>query len=363
VEVAQFDVAIVGGGPAGASAAITAARMGASVVLFDSSDFPRQKVCGEFVSAESLELLRDLVREHPTADEILRKAPSIARARIFAANRSVETAVEPPGVSMSRYDLDLLLWKSAVQAGATAHSRCEVTAIEGDGPFSLKTAQGDLAASAVVVCAGRWSRYSRVSEAANGRKWIGLKAHYGEVNPSPTTDLYFLAQGYCGVQAVAPDVVNVCAMVPSDVATSLPEVFHQSSMLSRRAARWEPMMSPITTSPLIYRTPEPVRGNVLLAGDAAAFIDPFAGDGISLALRSGRLAAQCLGDSIARRASLETSARLYAARYSEQFAPLIAAAARFRGLLSLPAIAQPMAMRLLRLPGVLPYMIRRTRVV
>ncbi len=67
IERTHYDLAIVGGGPAGTSAAITAARNGASVVLFDSSEFPRQKVCGEFVSAESLGLLRELLRGHERA--------------------------------------------------------------------------------------------------------------------------------------------------------------------------------------------------------------------------------------------------------------------------------------------------------
>ncbi|HZM09179.1 MAG TPA: FAD-dependent oxidoreductase, partial [Candidatus Limnocylindrales bacterium] len=50
----QFDLAIVGAGPAGSSSAITAARLGARVGLFEAKDFPRHRVCGEFVSAESL---------------------------------------------------------------------------------------------------------------------------------------------------------------------------------------------------------------------------------------------------------------------------------------------------------------------
>ena len=57
----EFDLAIIGGGPAGASAAITAARLGARVALLEAGEFPRHKVCGEFVSAESLDILRDLL--------------------------------------------------------------------------------------------------------------------------------------------------------------------------------------------------------------------------------------------------------------------------------------------------------------
>ena len=362
VERSTFDLAIIGGGPAGASAAITAARMGASVGLFDLSDFPRQKVCGEFVSAESLELLRDLLRQHPRAEKLFSDAPVISRARIFVSGSCVEAAINPPALSIPRYSLDLLLWESAQQAGVTACKKCEVLSVDGNGPYTLATAQGIVSAKALVLCAGRWSRFSDAAEVPPGPKWIGVKAHYREPSPSPSTDLYFFDKGYCGVQPVAEDVVNVCAMVRSDAATTLPEVLRLSPPLARRAADWQPLVPPVSTAPLIYRKPQSVRDNLLLAGDAAAFIDPFAGDGISLALRSGRAAANCLQQFFAGYCSLDAATRDYETLYECQFAPLIAAASRVRGLFRLPEIARPVALQMLRIPGVLAYVIRKTRV-
>ena len=355
----NFDLAIVGGGPAGASAAITAARAGASVVLFDSSGFPRQKVCGEFVSAESLGLLRELVRGHERANEILQNAPVVGRARIFASGRVAETSITPPGLSIPRAVLDLLLWECTQQAGVAAHSKCEVLAIEGRGPFTLSTALGEFSANAVILCTGRWSRFSDSRAVGSGPKWIGLKAHYRERHAAPSTDLYFFDNGYCGVQPVAQDAVNVCALVRSDSATTLEAVFRCSPQLHERAKQWERITASVSTAPVLYRRPVCVRGHILLAGDAAGFIDPFAGDGISLAMRSGQAAARCITrDS----SSLESACQQYKAVYREQFAPLIAASTRVRRLVSLPGIARPVALQLLRIPGVLPYVIRKTRV-
>ncbi len=60
-------------------------------------------------------------------------------------------------------------------------------------------------------------------------------------------------------------------------------------------------MEPVTTSPLVFHKPEPLQNAMLQVGDAAAFVDPFIGDGISLALRSGALAAECLSPFFKRK--------------------------------------------------------------
>jgi flavin-dependent dehydrogenase len=196
----------------------------------------------------------------------------------------------------------------------------------------------------------------------SGPKWIGLKAHYREHDPAPSTDLYFFDNGYCGVQPVSPDAVNVCALVRADSATTLEAVFHRSPQLQARASQWERISPPVSTAPVLHRKPICVRDNMLFAGDAAGFIDPFAGDGISLALRSGQAAAECLRPFVAGKVTLEVACREYEAVYREQFAPLIAASTRVRRLTSLRGIARPVALQMLRIPGVLPFVIRKTRV-
>jgi flavin-dependent dehydrogenase len=330
--------------------------------MFDSSDFPRQKVCGEFVSSESLQLLRELLQAHERANEILREAPVIAQLRIFALGRSVKTSINPPGLSIPRTVLDLLLWECAKQAGVAAHSKCEVLIMEGHGPFKVTTAQSEFQADAVVLCTGRWSRFSDSTALGSSPKWIGVKAHYREQSPSLSTDLYFFENGYCGVQPVGHDSVNVCALVRSDSATTLETVFRRSPQLQERAEPWMRLTAPVSTAPVLHCKPICLRGRILLAGDAAGFIDPFAGDGISLAMRSGQAAAQCLFPFLSGDCSLETACRHYETVYLKQFAPSIAASTRVRSLTSLPEIARPVALQMLRIPGVLPYLIRKTRV-
>jgi flavin-dependent dehydrogenase len=357
----QFDLAIVGGGPAGTSCAITGARLRASVGLFEAKEFPRHRVCGEFVSAESPHVLAGLLQDGPAAAKVFQAAPVIDRTRLLLGQRMIEAPVAPPALSISRYDLDAALWEAACRAGAVAHPNCEVTGIDGDGPFTLRTSSGTFTAKAMIVAAGRWSQFTADRTVAAGPKWIGLKAHFRESWTETCTDLYFFPNGYCGVQPVTAGVVNACAMVRSDRATSLEEVFRLHPKLALRASHWSATMQPVITAPLIYRQPQPVRRNTILAGDAAAFIDPFAGDGISIALRSGSVAAQCICKFLMGPVGLSDAVRIYQQEYSQQFAPLLSAAARVRHLLTLPPFAQSAVFELLRLPGLVPYMIRKTR--
>jgi flavin-dependent dehydrogenase len=357
----EFDVAVVGAGPAGASAAVTAARLGAKVLLFEAGEFPRHKVCGEFVSAESLDVLHDLLRQVPDAARILAASPVVDKVRLLLDHAFTAAPVSPPGLSIARYDLDNLLWQAAKQARVCTRSSCDVRSLEGTGPFELETSTGSVKASAVIVAAGRWSRFKPRISVPRGPKWLGMKAHFREPTSSQSTDLYFFDHGYCGVQPVSPGVVNACAMVRSDRATTLEEVFALAPALADRSRSWEPLMDPITTAPLIYRKPEPVRDNLVFVGDAAAFIDPFVGDGISIALRTGQMSANELQPAIKDCSALPAALASYKKKYEEHFVPLINAASRIRALLSWPRPAQFAVMEFLRVPGVMPYLIRRTR--
>ena len=285
----QFDLAIIGGGPAGSSCAITAARLGASVGLFEAKDFPRHRVCGEFVSAESLDVLAGLLQDVPAAASLFQTAPVIDRTRLLLGQRVIEAPVDSSGaehfsprprcVAMGRgapgWSAGLIPIVKWLAATVMVHSRCV-------------TSSGTVKAKALIVAAGRWSQFTADRTVPAGPKWIGVKAHFQESWTEPCTDLYFFANGYCGVQPVTEGVVNACAMVRSDRATSLEEVCKLHPILAQRATNWRAIMQPVSTAPLIYRQPQPVRGNTIFVGDAAAFIDPFAGDGISIALRSGR---------------------------------------------------------------------------
>src|SRR5580704_18005774 len=168
-----YDLSIIGGGPAGTSAAISAAREGASRLLLERGRFPRHKVCGEFVSAESLSLLNNLLDSQSAA--LIRDAVRIPRVRIFLDGRTLQASVVPPAASIARVNLDVALWRSAESTGVDARQEVTVQNIVGSGPFRVVTASEEFETRALVNASGRWSNLNLVpsERGTPAEKWLG----------------------------------------------------------------------------------------------------------------------------------------------------------------------------------------------
>ena len=242
-----------------------------------------------------------------------------------------------------------------MEEGATVQ---EVTA--NDGSFLVRTTKTSFTTRSVVNATGRWSQLTG-ERPATQEKWIGVKAHFREPSPAPSVDLYFFNGGYCGVQPVTGDAVNAAAMVRADKASSLEQVLASHPALWQRSRDWEQIFPTITTSPLYFRQARTDDRGMLLAGDAAAFIDPFAGDGISLALHSGKLAADSLCGIWRGVNSFEEARLTYAAEYRRRFAPAFRNAARLRMFLSSPAWIRSSMLGLMSRPRVAALIVRGTR--
>lgn len=362
----MYDLIVIGGGPAGTSAAITCARSGARVLLLERGRFPRHKVCGEFVSAESLDLLANLlVAKHARLSSDSVRIPG---ARIFLDGRTLETPVDPPAAGISRLDLDAALWESAEGAGVDGRQQVTAQSISGTGPFQVKTSLGEFEGRALMNASGRWSNLHSAPPPSDV-KWLGLKGHFSESSAPASVDLYFFDGGYCGVQPVdltdgveRSGRVNACAMVRADVAGTLSQVFLRHPELQERSCGWKPLSDPVSTSPLVFRQPQPERDGILMVGDAAAFVDPFIGDGISLGLRSGRLAGESLLPFFAGTISLQQAAGDYRAAYEAQLSPVFRASSKIRRMLSLPQAVRIPILRLLeKTPRITRYLVSKTR--
>src|SRR3954471_10946152 len=109
----QFHLVVIGGGPAVPAATVTAACAGMRVLQLERGTLPRQRVCGEFVSAESLGTLSTLLGKHP----LLESSPRISQTRLFVDDEVIIAPLVPAGASITRFDLDAALWQAAREAG------------------------------------------------------------------------------------------------------------------------------------------------------------------------------------------------------------------------------------------------------
>ena len=360
-----FDLAVIGAGPAGSATAITAAKLGLRVLQLEAGSFPRHKVCGEFISPEAIALLRSLLSDANLS--MLDSAPRISQICLHVDGRHAELPLKAAAISLSRSELDHALWRSAQQHGTTCEDKCRVKAVVKKADvFQVVAENREFCVRGVVNCSGRWSELSVSIEAplSNDHKWIGIKGHFYEVNPPACCDLYFFSDGYCGVLPVTSEgdpIVNAAAMVRCDVATTFQELFRLHPALQQRTRTWHPVFTPVTTAPLIFRQPQTCHGGVLLAGDAAGFIDPFTGDGISLAIHSGSKAASIMHARVRGGLSLAQAIEAYDRWYRNNLLPAFSSAQRLRSLLTMPRLVRHVSMSLLKMPPIGSKAVEMTR--
>lgn len=298
------DVAVIGAGPAGSAAALVLARGGWRVRLFEQHRFPRDKVCGECISALGIEALRRL----GIADEIMRLGAVVLNwvAVHTATGRSAHFRLPRPMWGISRRALDANLLSAARQAGVAVCQPMRCETIDPGPPIALRVRDlssnvAEICRADIVVVADGKGSLVRNRPSLTGD--FGIKAHFERVDgPRDTIELFGCDGAYGGLAAIEGDQWNVAFSVPQGLLRrfkgKIESVFtgiaNENSVLRRRMAGakrttdW--LASPLPRYPVGDRWPD----GVIPIGNAAAALEPITGEGIGLALRSAELAADML---------------------------------------------------------------------
>lgn len=312
------DVLIAGLGPSGAAAAIRLARAGLRVVAVDRATFPRDKICSEFMSPETVRQL-DLLGVLP---EVLRHAVPLHGTRVFGPRGSTLTglfakaATVPPetsGISLPRRILDAILVDAARRAGVQVIERTKLVDLIRDGE-QVKGAivsQGDrTTAIAARLVIGADGLHSVTARLLGGRRFeplrrYGFVAHVAGVPDLELTEMHVAPGCYVGLNRIGDDLANV-AVVSSALggsALGADEFFFRTiDRFERVRGRVRPgavVRRVMTSGPFAVRSRRVTADGVLLLGDAADFFDPFTGEGICTALRGAELAAPVAIEALA----------------------------------------------------------------
>ncbi len=289
-----YDVAIVGGGPAGSSCASFCAMAGMQSVILEREKFPREKVCGDCLNPSCWPVIKRLDLKQQVWDLPHSKLGSVT----FIAINGQEIMLDLPSVddceiSVKRSLFDELLLNRARELGTKVYEETTVTTLTKNGYWKIDTAQGQAFHARFLI--GADGRNSTVARLCNllprpARERVALQAHI----PLPRDFgnrivLQFLPEGYSGQAPVDENHLNLCLVgTPPAIPTLRQWAERQFDLPATQPWR---TITPLTRSPLAS-----AHEDLFFIGDAARVVEPFTGEGIYYAMRSGELAA----DAIAR---------------------------------------------------------------
>ncbi|MCU1232001.1 MAG: hypothetical protein JWO97_4885 [Acidobacteria bacterium] len=363
----EVDVAIIGAGPAGSTLAALLAGRGFSVAVVDRDTFPRDKLCGEFLSWDALPIA-DALGVTAAIDEA--GAPRIANCRIVGNRRDYEFALPHEARGVSRLLFDELLLRTAVTRGATALDGWTATAL---GETITLTRGGETRSIRARVTVGAWGRWGRFDQQL-GRAFVrdrahrsfGFKRHYTGDPPRDAIELFSFRNGYLGVNEIEGGRTNICGLVAADRLTGhkgrwdafVDELRDDEPVLDAMYARYAPAQeSFLSSEPVIFRARSPVEGGVFMIGDASGIVDPLTGNGMAMALQSALLVAPRIAALLNGRERIEVENE-YRRAHHEFFAPRIAWSRRVARLLSRPRLLDAALSTRAKLG---PFFVRHTR--
>jgi flavin-dependent dehydrogenase len=312
----SVDVAIVGGGPAGAVLATHLAKRGRGVVLLERSPAYRWHACGVFSSPASADALRAAGLDGETLARVVRPAPAMrletASGTQVRLTYGDDGTLAAPAVSFDRAALDPALLAVARRAGADVRLGAAVAHVE-PGRIVARDADGETAVEARVIVGADGIRSTVARAFGVGRSpllgdRVGLTFHVADPGPAAPRDarMILFRDGYVGLAPVPGARVNVGIVLGRSWASRLREDGAERTVEAVLAAippaRDDPVdwgaaerCDPIEgAAPLGHRVARRHGPRWVLVGDAAGFLDPFTGEGLHRALVSARLAAAAI---------------------------------------------------------------------
>lgn len=365
----KASVIIVGGGLAGLTAAIHLSKIGVAVILIEKNEFPKHKVCGEYISNEVLPYLKwldiDLSVLNPTRINQLQ----------FSNESGKSIAIELPlgGFGISRYTLDYYLYKKALKNGCKIIKDTVESIDFKENEYTIRTADNEVLQAEIVI--GAFGKRSNIDQKLNRNfiqkksPWLAVKAHYSGDFPDNLVGLHNFVGGYCGVSKVENEVINICYL--ADYATfkkhkniqeyqkevvsknhHLKTIFDNSTLIFDK---------PLTISQISFDKKTAVENGIIMIGDTAGLIHPLCGNGMAMAIHSAKIASDLVAayfsGEIKSRTSLE---KKYLEQWNYNFSKRLKMGRLLSKILQQKKLSEVVLRIVVRLPFILKGIIRKT---
>ena len=299
-----YDVIIIGGGLAGLASAIHLAKSNFNVLLIEKNTYPKHKVCGEYVSNETLPYLGFL-----GFNPFNFGAKRISNFELTTHNnRCIEAKLPLGGFGISRYEFDFQLYQLAIKSSVEVLHDSVINVDFQSDAFQVETKSNNILNSKIVI--GAYGKRSNIDIQLQ-RKFIKRKSAYLAVKihvagefPEDKVALHNFKGGYCGVSKIENNHINLCYITNykafktyKDIETFNEEVLFKNKALKAIFKNSKPQFEkPLTISQISFQTKSPVENHIIMCGDTAGMIHPLCGNGMGMAIRGAQLASELIID-------------------------------------------------------------------
>ena len=363
------DVIIIGGGLAGLTAAIHLSSQGLKVIVFEKNDYPKHKVCGEYISNEVLPYLKwlnlNIEELHPT--KITKLHFSSTKGKTLKANLPLG------GFGISRFTLDDFLYKKALVNGCFVIKETVADVQFANDIFTITTDKGSIMTSKIVLGAygKRASIDQKLQRSFIQRKspWLAVKAHYTGSFPDDLVGLHNFKGGYCGVSRVENNLVNICYLADYDTFKHYKNIEEYQEKVVTQNPNLKALLEsmtmvfekPLTISQISFAQKKPVENHILMIGDTAGLIHPLCGNGMAMAIHSAQIASELVvnycRDKVPSRKNLE---KQYSIHWNHNFKERLRTGRWLSSFLQHPKRTEIMIRIITLFPFLLPIIIKKT---
>jgi menaquinone-9 beta-reductase len=369
LKTGSSDIIIIGGGLAGLVSAIHLSRAGLAVTLIEKNEYPKHKVCGEYISNEVLPYLQQL-----GADPLAIGAKKISRFLLSTTRgKTIETKLPLGGFGISRYTLDHFLLQKALQNNCVVIQDTVSDVHFKNDLFTVSTREGtELNAGIVIGAFGKRSNMDVTLNRTfikNRSPFVAVKTHLSGNFPDDLVALHNFNGGYCGISQVENGNLNVCFLANyksfqqyKNIDDFRQEVLYNNHHLKKIFENSVPVFDqPLTISQISFSNKSAVEQHMLMCGDAAGMIHPLCGNGMAMAIHSAKIAAELVIDylnkKIKTRQELENE---YSRQWNATFKKRIVTGRVLQSFFGKDNLARVIMHGLTHIPGVLPVLIRQT---